>query len=177
MDLVAFKEHVHGFAQSNILSIPQLKRNFLLGLYGETGELVDLYKKHLYHGDALDPNKVRLEVGDILWYLYAVGDIFEIDFVMTDSRPDMIELSEKYSFELLFKLRRCSNFILDALSTNTKPSTNASYFMTDCLAQIISPLRFTLEDCMQANYDKLTARHGGTAFNREVMRVNKPLEE
>jgi NTP pyrophosphatase (non-canonical NTP hydrolase) len=40
-----------------------------LGLGGESGEYQDLIKKLVYHGHSLDINKVKEELGDILWYL------------------------------------------------------------------------------------------------------------
>lgn len=43
--------------------------NAALGLAGEAGEVVDLFKKHLTHGHELPVDKMRLELGDALWYL------------------------------------------------------------------------------------------------------------
>lgn len=40
-----------------------------MGLSGETGEVVDHVKKHLFQGHALDRQKVIDEAGDVLWYL------------------------------------------------------------------------------------------------------------
>ncbi len=40
-----------------------------LGLAGESGEVVDLIKKHLFHGKPLDRDKIILELGDVRWYL------------------------------------------------------------------------------------------------------------
>lgn len=40
-----------------------------LGLSGETGEFADYLKKHMYHQHDFDVEKVKLEAGDILWYL------------------------------------------------------------------------------------------------------------
>ena len=40
-----------------------------MGLSGEKGEVIDHVKKHLYHGHALDQNKIIDEAGDVLWYL------------------------------------------------------------------------------------------------------------
>lgn len=40
-----------------------------MGLAGETGEVVDLLKKHHYHGKPLDVDELRKELGDVLWYL------------------------------------------------------------------------------------------------------------
>lgn len=44
-----------------------------LGLAGEAGELVDLLKKHLYHGKPLDLVKTEKELGDVLWYVSAIA--------------------------------------------------------------------------------------------------------
>jgi NTP pyrophosphatase (non-canonical NTP hydrolase) len=40
-----------------------------LGLAGESGEVTDLIKKHLFHGHTLDCEKLISEMGDVLWYL------------------------------------------------------------------------------------------------------------
>jgi NTP pyrophosphatase (non-canonical NTP hydrolase) len=39
-----------------------------MGLAGESGELIDLLKKHIFHGHPLDEEKVAKELGDIQWY-------------------------------------------------------------------------------------------------------------
>ena len=52
-----------------------------LGLAGESGEVIDLIKKHLFHGKPLDREKFLEEMGDQLWYfqclLEAVDGTFE----------------------------------------------------------------------------------------------------
>lgn len=40
-----------------------------LGLVGESGEVVDLIKKHLFQGHTIDPDKMKEELGDVLFYL------------------------------------------------------------------------------------------------------------
>ena len=47
----------------------------LLGLAGETGSLLTLYKKQLRDGDAFEVAEQRLteEMGDVLWYLAAIA--------------------------------------------------------------------------------------------------------
>lgn len=40
-----------------------------LGLAGEAGEAADLIKKHLHHAAPLDRDKLKKELGDVLWYL------------------------------------------------------------------------------------------------------------
>lgn len=39
------------------------------GLDGESGEVVELVKKHLFHGKPIQPAVFYLELGDVLWYL------------------------------------------------------------------------------------------------------------
>ncbi len=43
--------------------------NALMGLCGESGEAIDLMKKHLYQGHDLDREKLIKELGDVAWYL------------------------------------------------------------------------------------------------------------
>ena len=43
--------------------------NGVMGLCGESGEAIDIVKKHLHQGHALDKEKLVKELGDIAWYL------------------------------------------------------------------------------------------------------------
>lgn len=43
--------------------------NGALGLAGETGEVVEIIKKHLCHGQELNQLKLIKELGDVRWYL------------------------------------------------------------------------------------------------------------
>ena len=51
--------------------------NGVMGLCGESGEAIDIVKKHLAQGHPLDKEKLAKELGDIAWYLaetaYAIG--------------------------------------------------------------------------------------------------------
>lgn len=53
--------------------------NFAFGLMGETGEVVDLLKKHLFHGHELDRDKLKTELGDIMWYVATIATTAGID--------------------------------------------------------------------------------------------------
>ena len=44
----------------------------IVGLAGEVGEVSEMIKKHLWHGRALDYDKLELEIGDVLWYLHSL---------------------------------------------------------------------------------------------------------
>ena len=43
--------------------------NAVMGLCGESGEAIDLVKKHLAQGHDFDKEKFAKELGDIAWYL------------------------------------------------------------------------------------------------------------
>lgn len=46
-----------------------------LGLAGETGELIELVKKRMFHGTAWDRQKFVDELGDVLWYLALLAEM------------------------------------------------------------------------------------------------------
>ena len=60
-----------------------------LGLAGETGELIDLIKKHIIYGMKLPMDKVKKELGDIEFYLTAIYIILNID------RQEVLDLNQK----------------------------------------------------------------------------------
>jgi len=51
--------------------------NGVMGLCGESGEVIDLVKKHLAQGHELDREQMARELGDVAWYLaetaHAIG--------------------------------------------------------------------------------------------------------
>ena len=55
-----------------------------LGLAGESGELLDLFKKWIFHGKDLDENHAKKELGDVLWYCAEIAHSFgwNLDEVM-----------------------------------------------------------------------------------------------
>lgn len=61
--------------------------NGVMGLCGESGEAIDIVKKHLAQGHELDKEHLAKELGDIAWYLaeaataigYDLDDIFQLN--------------------------------------------------------------------------------------------------
>ena len=49
------------------------------GLAGEAGELIDLFKKWLFHEKALDEDHAKKELGDCLWYIAEIAYSFGWD--------------------------------------------------------------------------------------------------
>lgn len=49
--------------------------NYAMGLAGESGEVVDLLKKHLHHDHQLDRQELKNELGDTLHYLAGIASM------------------------------------------------------------------------------------------------------
>ena len=52
--------------------------NGVMGLCGEAGEAIDIVKKHLHQGHALDKAALAKELGDIAWYLAETAYALEL---------------------------------------------------------------------------------------------------
>ena len=53
--------------------------NGVMGLCGESGEAIDIVKKHLAQGHELDKAHLAEELGDIAWYLAEVATVLGYD--------------------------------------------------------------------------------------------------
>lgn len=61
--------------------------NGVMGLCGESGEAIDIVKKHLAQGHELDKEELAKELGDVAWYLaetataigYDLENIFQMN--------------------------------------------------------------------------------------------------
>ena len=53
--------------------------NGVMGLCGESGEAIDIVKKHLAQGHELDREHLIKELGDIAWYLAETATALDID--------------------------------------------------------------------------------------------------
>ncbi len=69
--------------------------NGVMGLCGESGEVIDILKKHLSQGHELNRDKMIEELGDVAWYLaetaYALG--VDLDTVL---RKNLDKLKRRY---------------------------------------------------------------------------------
>ena len=53
--------------------------NGVMGLCGESGEAIDIVKKHLAQGHPLDREKLIKELGDIAWYLAETATALDVN--------------------------------------------------------------------------------------------------
>lgn len=52
--------------------------NSVMGLCGESGEAIDILKKHMMQGHSLDRDHLIKELGDIAWYLAEAATALDI---------------------------------------------------------------------------------------------------
>lgn len=73
--------------------------NAALGLAGESGEVADLIKKHLFHGRMLIVEKVVEELGDVMWYIALLCDTLDIPMEKVfDTNIKKLQLRHKGGF-------------------------------------------------------------------------------
>lgn len=49
-----------------------------IGLGGESGEVLEIIKKGIFHRHGIDKNKIIKELGDVIWYVTALCDKLNI---------------------------------------------------------------------------------------------------
>ena len=69
--------------------------NGVMGLCGESGEAIDLVKKHLHQGHPLDKEKLAGELGDIAWYLAETAYALDIPLEQI-LRKNLEKLKNRY---------------------------------------------------------------------------------
>lgn len=48
------------------------------GLEGEAGEVAELIKKGIFHQQGIDREKMKKELGDVMWYVAALAKNFDL---------------------------------------------------------------------------------------------------
>ena len=77
------------------LTREQVLLNGVMGLCGEAGECIDLVKKHLFQGHALDKAQLCRELGDVAWYLAEAAHA--LDLSLEDIlRGNLDKLKKRY---------------------------------------------------------------------------------
>lgn len=79
----------------------------VFGLNGECGEVTDLLKKHLFHHHNLNVDSLKEEIGDIMYYLVNLCNLYNID-IRTVLQVNHDKLLERYpnGFEVAKSIRR-----------------------------------------------------------------------
>lgn len=73
----------------------EMLMNGILGLAGESGEVVDAFKKIKYQGHKFDREKILNEAGDVLWYISEI--CFALDCPLKDlAKMNIAKLRQRY---------------------------------------------------------------------------------
>lgn len=85
MDIGGKKMDIKEFQNKSIrtinhdLTTEQLISNMCMGISGESGEVIDIIKKHLYQGHELDKEHLTEELGDVMFYITNLATLLGID--------------------------------------------------------------------------------------------------
>lgn len=65
---------IEQYSQMSLRTVPEMNyrsdiTNACMGIAGESGELVDMFKKILFHDKPMDKEKVVNEIGDVIFYI------------------------------------------------------------------------------------------------------------
>ena len=69
--------------------------NGVMGLCGESGEAIDIVKKHLAQGHELDQEALINELGDVAWYLAETARALGVDLETVLAR-NIAKLKQRY---------------------------------------------------------------------------------
>ncbi|NLM25584.1 MAG: nucleoside triphosphate pyrophosphohydrolase family protein [Firmicutes bacterium] len=69
--------------------------NLGMGLAGEAGEVCDYLKKVVFHGHNLDKDKLRDELGDVLWYLANLAAAIDVP-LSEIAKQNVAKLKKRY---------------------------------------------------------------------------------
>ena len=92
--------------------------NGLMGLNGESGEAIDIAKKHLFQGHELDIDALAEEIGDVLWYCALCADAMDISL---DDIAEMNIAKLKKRYPEGFSEDKSINRLKDAVIEELKP--------------------------------------------------------
>ena len=79
----------------------QTVTNCIFGAMGETAEISEHFKKHWYHGHELEINKIKVEIGDLMFYLSLLSDTLGFDLEeIAQANIDKLEKRYKAGFSI-----------------------------------------------------------------------------
>lgn len=174
---ITFKEYQELSARTANKHIDE-QVNYAMGLSGETGELVDIFKKHLFHSHPLPKDKIKKEAGDVLWYTSQLARIFDLCF--DDAFERLNKMNETYGIIMAEgspnRLLKISSLNLSYGSGNVSQFVDGIKYLGTCfynvsslevnLRKVLKNLHcmirlsgLTIEEVAEANIEKLKKRY------------------
>lgn len=141
--------------------------NGILGLIGESGELVDVYKKWIYQsisGTELPSDRLADELGDVIWYLAEVADGMDMnlaDVICTDfDRLDESAAKAKTLPGIHWIILSISEMALQIEKAATGEKMKVyMHLIMEHAAQLARLIDVPLAEIARRNIDKLKKRY------------------
>ena len=141
--------------------------NGILGLIGETGELVDLYKKWVYQsqpGTELPKDRLTDELGDVIWYLVEIADGMDKnlqDVICADF--DRLDQSAR-KLKVALPLRKIIMHMMDDALLIEKTCSEEKmrvymHLIMEHAAQLAKQIEIPMAEIAQRNIEKLKKRY------------------
>lgn len=141
--------------------------NGILGLIGETGELIDIYKKWVYQshpGAELPKDRLADELGDVIWYLAEIADGMEKnlrDIICADF--DRLDQSAR-KLKVALPLRKTIMHMMDDALLIEKTCSEEKmrvymHLIMEHAAQLAKQIGMPMAEIAQRNIDKLKKRY------------------
>jgi len=141
------------------------QRASLLGLIGESGEIVDQYKKHLFKRK-ISKSEFLDELGDLWYYLRVraaqIGKFKFLEVALHINDPLGLVTTISYLCNDLASYHLISNYVVDGCSRTGIYSESAVLDIIYSLLLIrLQQLDATIEELTEINYQKLSGgKHG-----------------
>lgn len=164
--------------------------NYAMGLSGETGELIDLFKKFLFHKHPIPSEEIKKEAGDVLWYTSQIMRIYDISiediFLKLNQTNDVIEKSKNEGNVenlIMISCLNLSHSVGDISGYIDGLTMVSGFYSTEYLkgkvSNVLRNVHFltniaglTVEEVAEANIEKLKARYpDGFDAERSINRV------
>jgi NTP pyrophosphatase (non-canonical NTP hydrolase) len=145
------------------LSVSELVMNGGMGLIGEAGELVDVYKKALFQEHLVDVDNVKKELGDICWYIA----LFELTTGATVSEQKYEPTYDLTTYDLgllAIELSRYTHKAYRGRRDSEEVTICLNHILT-LVSTIGNAYHFSLDDIYSANIEKLAKRYAGQTFS------------
>lgn len=125
-----------------------------ISLAGESGEVIDLLKKHDFNGHAINRAKLMEEAGDTMWSLACIADGSNVALCQDPLPCTGLALA----YPSLRFASLCARIINDIAYRGWASRIDIAACVGGLVA-CIEPHGITLEECMIANVAKLRARY------------------
>lgn len=173
MAITTFKQYQELASRTANFEQEHEEVNYAMGLAGESGELIDGFKKFIFHAHPINKSYIKKEAGDVLWYVSQLMRAFKLqlfDFpksirfnvgdrdrnkIMMAACMEMSECVGKVSrivYDFRFKQHNLSVFFEKDLRVNLS-------IIVFQLNTLISYAGLTIEEVAEANIEKLKARY------------------